>query len=115
MPDDPNTAFIGVLMPDEMDNCLRLMALLQGTSKSTLVRNIVQQNMSDNGWTEPNLIERYAITVYSQWDLRYKETQSFKSYLTRIEGQLKKKKAVSEDLLGEIIKKCKELNRSANK
>lgn len=111
MPDEPNTAFIGILVPDDMDNCLRLMALLQDVSKSTLVRNLLQTHMEENDWTEPNLIERYAIAVHSQWVLRYKEIKPFKTYLKGIEDQLRQKKAVSEDLLKLILKKCREQNQ----
>jgi len=107
--------FIGVFVSEETDNCLRLVSLLQGVSKSTLVRDILNDQAEDSDWTEPALIERYATIIHLQWDLRYKEKQTFHSYLTTIKGEMQTKNALPEYLQEKILKKCKDLNQSKTK
>jgi len=112
MPIQNKDRFIGVFVSEETDNCLRLVSLLQGVSKSTLVREILSDKAEDNNWTEENLIMRYADVVQLQWSLQYRERQTFHSYLVTIKSELKAKSNLSEDLLEKIMKKCKDLNQN---
>lgn len=109
MATNPNLSeFMGVLLSKPLDNCLRLQSLLQGHSRGKLVRNIVQQYVEDNDWTEENLIERYALHLYNQWYLRYRETQPFNTYIDDSKKDLKLRHKLPENLIKAIIKECEE-------
>jgi len=111
MPTESNTAFVGVFVSEELDTQLRLIALLQGVTKSTLVRNILHGKMEDNDWTQDSLIERYATVLWTEWDLKYREMESLSSYLSVISNDLKAKKSVPLHIQAKIMAKCKELNK----
>jgi len=102
------TAFVGILIPEELDNCLRLQSLSQGRSMSKLVRLIVEQYAKDNDWTEAVLIERYADYLYSIWYLRYRETKEFSMYLKERKITLSENGKIPKKLVLAIIKECGE-------
>ena len=103
-----HTAFVGILLPEELNNCLRLQSLLQGKSKSKIVRKIVERYVEDNDWTEPRLIKRYADYLLSLWHLRYRETKEFSIYIKEREITLTESVGIPSKLVLAIIKECKE-------
>lgn len=107
--------FVGVLMSEETDNCLRLAALLQGVSKSTLVRNIIIDKVDDNNWDEDSLIDRYAQIIHMDWSLKFRDTLSFVQYMLSIKKQLKEKSNLPSDLQVKIITKCREKQQNQSK
>ena len=106
------TEFIGILVPEELDNCVRLQTLLQGKSKSRIVRSIIEQYADDNDWTEASLVKRYADYLHSLWHLRYRETKEFSVYLEETQIELLKSGKISVTLVIEIIKECDEQRKN---
>jgi len=100
--------FMGILLPKQLDNCLRLQALLQGTSRSAMTRKILQETMENNDWDEQNLIARYSQHLYSQWYLRYREATPFSYYLENIKSELKQKHKLPKSIIEAIIRECEE-------
>lgn len=107
--------FIGVFVSEEIDNSLRLVALLQGISKSALIRDIIQDKAEDNGWTEESLVERYADITYLNWSLKYRDTQTFHEYLSIIKIKLEVESNLPINIQAKIMKKCKDLNQNQSK
>ena len=111
------TEFVGLMVSVETEVCIRLQSLIQGISKSAVVRNILQDHIQDAGHTVENLTQRYARYLYSQWELRYKEMTSFKKYMEETEQTLLNVEHLNPDLIISILAECRELQRShlANK
>lgn len=100
--------FMGLLLPKQLDNCLRLQALLQGTSRSAMTRKILQETMENNDWDEQNLVARYSQHLYSQWYLRYREATPFPEYLEQTKSKLVLKHKLPKSIIEAIIRECEE-------
>jgi hypothetical protein len=106
------TEYIGFLETEEMNECLMLQALLQGTGKSAIIRDIIHEVAVNNGWTVDTLTTRYAKHLHSQWDLRYRDRiPDFKDYLDKEKEHLENEQKLPKQLIKTIIKKCEEQHR----
>lgn len=103
--------FIGFLLPESVDDCLRLQAIMQEVAKGALIRNILMEHIDNNNWTVDNLIDRYARHLYSQWDLRWRDKYDFNSFIAEAKKNLRTKSKLPEKLIKPIIEQCKEQNR----
>ena len=106
------TELIGVLVQEELVNCIKLQVLLQGKNKSRIVRSIIERYADANGWTEASLVKRYADYLHSLWHLRYRETKEFSVYLEETQIELLKGGKISVTLVIEIIKECDEQRKN---
>jgi len=101
------TVFFGVWLLPEDYNCVRIQALLQGTSRGSLVRYIIRKYIVDNLWTEENLAKRYADHLHADWRLRLKDTTTFDRFLKDVEENLVKE-TLPPYLIKAILERCRE-------
>ena len=97
--------FVGTEMPEEYSDCLRLESLLQDIAQGALMRNILISWFEDRGWTSEDLVDRFAQHLYSQWNLRFKETVEYHEYIRMTKDDLIKAK-VSINLTQKIAHRC---------
>ena len=111
------TEFIGLMVLMETEVCIRLQSLIQGISKSAVVRNLIQEHIDNNKLTIESLSQRYARYLYSQWELRYKELVDFEKYMKETEQTLLTVEKLYPELVDLILAECREQQRShsANK
>lgn len=109
----PGTIFVGALVPESTDNALRLYALMQGTSKSDLIRKIFGDFIEENNLALEALTDRYAQLMFSQWDLRFKEKYTLKEYMDLSAENLCTKEGIPKQVVDIILEKCKELKEKS--
>ncbi|MBN2570511.1 MAG: hypothetical protein JXA68_00165 [Ignavibacteriales bacterium] len=102
------TNFVGILLPKELDNILRVQAVLQDTSFSALLRDILQKHAKERDWNSDGLIKKSAIYFSSEWNVRFSDTITFNEYLQRTKYTLEKKYKLPKHLVDNIIQECKE-------
>lgn len=98
-------------MPESVDDCLRLQALMQDIPKGKLIRNVLMQAIDDNNWTVDNLIDRYSRHLYSQWDLRWRDKYSFDAFLAQARTDLREQNKLPDKLVKSIAEQCREQHR----
>lgn len=104
----PTSEFVGLMLPKEVEVCVRLQSLLQGVKKSATIRKIIIKNLDDNGLTVAVLTERYATHLYTQWDLRYKDDSPFEQYIQDQKKYLLDVAKLPSELVDSIILECRE-------
>lgn len=111
MSSSKNTKFVGVMLSEAVEDCFRLQALLESDTKSALMRSVLVQHANDNGWTVEKLVERYALHLYSQWNLRWKDKIDFRAYISQSNINLSTKHKLPARLVKQIISLCEEQHR----
>ncbi len=105
------TKFVGFLVTEETDDHLRIQALLQGVTRSTLIRDIIQSYIDKSKWDSEDLIERYASYLYNQWDIRWRDTMLFREYLSEQRREMEHKHKLPLRLTMLVVSRCEELHR----
>jgi len=111
MPQQNNSKQVSLWLTEAVDDCLRIQAILQCSTKSTLIKEMVVQHANDNDWSVDKLTERYAKHLYTQWDLRWREKSDFRSYMTKSAVDLVEKYKLPIRLSTRIIKLCEEQHK----
>jgi hypothetical protein len=99
--------FIGFLVPEDLDDCLRIQAIVHGEGKGSIIRKIIEEHASANKWSVDMLATEFADILYKRWYLHWKENMNWPAYIKRAETQLKDKNQ-PKHLIDTIIKKCRE-------
>ena len=114
MTQQDNTEFIGFLGTQEMDDCLRLLAVMRETRKGPIIREILEYYLLKHNTTVESLTDGYASNLYSRWYTFHREKKNFDAYVKGVKEDLEKRQRLPRRLINEIVKKCKEQQKRNN-
>lgn len=106
------TEFIGFLVPEEIDDMLRLQSVLQGVPKGSLIRHMVETHIELSEWSINDLVDRFSAYHYSKWYTRYRDVKKFENYLFEAEEEMRNVHKLPERLILQTLKRCKEQHES---
>jgi len=98
--------FVAFLLPEEVDDCLKLRALMQNTGRSTLVRGIVMAHAKKSEWNRQELVDKYAAFIYANWQYRGEEGVGYDEFISDLQSDLRSKKKFSKELTDLIVEAC---------
>jgi hypothetical protein len=100
--------FIGVYIPEAVNDCLRLQSIIESKGKSEILREILETYMKDNSWTVEKLAENLSIHYYSRWYLKHRKNKTFAAYLKDVKIILNTNYKLPDRLIKLILEQCKE-------
>ena len=108
-----NSEFIGLLVPKETDNCLRLLSAIEDKGQGAVIRDILVEHFDHKyrQWSTDTLVDQLAQQLYSRWYSIYRDKKNLDAYLQGAKENLEIRHKLSKKLIIQISQKCKELQK----